>query len=451
MRLLVNNASDSRAVRFRQRRRHPERTETPAGSHPSPPPKGCNSRLSLVSLKSPFPWQFRLARLNERNRRRRGRAQRGFSGRHGKTMNANYRNFALWVIIFLLVLALVTLFQSPGQKAPSSEITFSQLLTDADAGNIRDVTIAGPEITGHMKDGRAFQTYAPNDPVARPDPVQEGRDDHGEAAVRRQQLGADDHFQRPAGPAVPRPVDLHDPPDAGRRGQGDGLRQVEGQAFDRGVGPRHLRGRRRRRRGQGRPAGDRRVPARPAEVPEARRADSARRAAGRPARHRQDADRPRGRGRSERAVLHHFRLRLRRDVRRRRREPRARHVRAGQEERALHHLHRRNRRGRPPSRRGPRRRQRRARADPEPAARRDGRLRAERRHHHHRRDQPARRARSGAAASRPLRPADRDLQPRLHRPREDPQGSRAQGPARARRRPQGRRARHARASPARIS
>ena len=44
-------------------------------------------------------------------------------------MNANYRNFALWVIIFLLVLALVTLFQSPGQKAPSSEITFSQLLS----------------------------------------------------------------------------------------------------------------------------------------------------------------------------------------------------------------------------------------------------------------------------------------------------------------------------------
>src|SRR5271163_966521 len=79
-------------------------------------------------------------------------------------MNANYRNFALWVIIFLLVLALVTLFQSPGQKSPSSEITFSQLLTDADAGNIRDVTIAGPEISGHMKDGRSFQTYAPSDP-----------------------------------------------------------------------------------------------------------------------------------------------------------------------------------------------------------------------------------------------------------------------------------------------
>ena len=63
----------------------------------------------------------------------------------GNAMNANLRNFALWVIIFLLVLALVTLFQSPSQKAPSSEILFSQLLTEVDAGHVRDVTIAGPE------------------------------------------------------------------------------------------------------------------------------------------------------------------------------------------------------------------------------------------------------------------------------------------------------------------
>src|ERR1700684_2766604 len=83
---------------------------------------------------------------------------------NGNVMNANLRNFALWVIIFLLVLALVTLFQSPSQKAPSSEILFSQLLTEVDAGHVRDVTIAGPDISGHYKDGRAFQTYAPSDP-----------------------------------------------------------------------------------------------------------------------------------------------------------------------------------------------------------------------------------------------------------------------------------------------
>jgi cell division protein FtsJ len=57
--------------------------------------------------------------------------------------------------------------------------------------------------------------------------------------------------------------------------------------------------------------------------------------------------------------------------------PRARHVRAGEEARAVHHLHRRDRRGRPPARRRPGRRQRRARADAEPDAGRDGRLRGQ--------------------------------------------------------------------------
>ncbi len=45
---------------------------------------------------------------------------------------------------------------------------------------------------------------------------------------------------------------------------------------------------------------------------------------------------------SQRAVLHHLRVGLRRDVRRRRRQPRPRHVRPGEEERPLHHLHRRD-------------------------------------------------------------------------------------------------------------
>ena len=79
-------------------------------------------------------------------------------------MNPNFRNFALWVIIFLLVLALVTLFQSPGQKTTSSEITFSQLLTEVDQGHVKEVTIAGADISGRFTDNRPFMTYAPSDP-----------------------------------------------------------------------------------------------------------------------------------------------------------------------------------------------------------------------------------------------------------------------------------------------
>src|ERR1700757_467973 len=80
-------------------------------------------------------------------------------------MNANLRNFALWVIIVLLLLALFTLFQNPGQRTTSQDISFSQLLNEVDQGRVRDVLIQGPEIHGNFTDGRPFNTYAPNDPT----------------------------------------------------------------------------------------------------------------------------------------------------------------------------------------------------------------------------------------------------------------------------------------------
>src|SRR6201991_381150 len=80
-------------------------------------------------------------------------------------MNANLRNFALWVIIVLLLLALFTLFQNPSQRTQSQEISFSQLLNEVEQGRVRDVLIQGPEIHGNFTDGRSFQTYSPNDPT----------------------------------------------------------------------------------------------------------------------------------------------------------------------------------------------------------------------------------------------------------------------------------------------
>ncbi len=138
----------------------------------------------------------------------------------------------------------------------------------------------------------------------------------------------------------------------------------------------HLQGRGRRRRGQGGAAGDHRVPEGAAEVPEARRPDPQGRAADRAP--RAPARRCWRRAIAGEANVPFFSISGSDFV-----EmfvgvgasPRARPVRAGQEERALHHLHRRDRRRRPPPRRRPRRRPRRARADAQPAAGRDGRLR----------------------------------------------------------------------------
>ena len=197
----------------------------------------------------------------------------------------------------------------------------------------------------------------------------------------------------------------------GRRLARDELRQVARQANVGRLAEGHVPRRGRCRRGGRGAARDQGVPREPQEVPGARRADSEGRAALRPARHRQDAAGARGRRRGRRAVLLDLGLGLRRDVRRRRRQPRARPVRAGQAELALHHLHGRDRRRRPPPRRRPRRRSRRARADAQPAAGRDGRLRDEGQHHPDRRHQPARHPRPGAAAARPLRPPGRRRPP----------------------------------------
>src|SRR5438105_1284798 len=79
-------------------------------------------------------------------------------------MNANLRNLALWVIIVLLLLALFTLFQNPGQRTSTVDISFSQLLNEVENGRVKDVVIQGPEIHGTYTHGGSFQTYAPNDP-----------------------------------------------------------------------------------------------------------------------------------------------------------------------------------------------------------------------------------------------------------------------------------------------
>ena len=186
-------------------------------------------------------------------------------------MNANLRNFALWVIIVLLLLALFTLFQNPGQRASSQDISFSQLLSEVDAGKVRDVLIQGPDIHGTFTDGRSFQTYAPNDPTPGPAPLRQGRGDHRAAAGRQRAVVRVAAGVVAALHRADRRLDLPVAPDAGRRRQGAGLRQEPRQASDRGAWPRHLRGRRRRRRGEIRPAGDRRVPARPRQIPAARR------------------------------------------------------------------------------------------------------------------------------------------------------------------------------------
>jgi cell division protease FtsH len=79
-------------------------------------------------------------------------------------MNANFRNFALWVIIGLVLIALFNLFQNTGSRTAGRDIPYSQFTSDVDQGRVRSVIISGQDIAGSYSDGSAFETYAPQDP-----------------------------------------------------------------------------------------------------------------------------------------------------------------------------------------------------------------------------------------------------------------------------------------------
>ena len=73
-----------------------------------------------------------------------------------------FRNFALGVLIVLLLLALFTLFQNPGQRTTDNEISFSQFLAEVDQGRVRDVRC--PSRFSNLRyssDRSSFPTYAP--------------------------------------------------------------------------------------------------------------------------------------------------------------------------------------------------------------------------------------------------------------------------------------------------
>ncbi len=79
-------------------------------------------------------------------------------------MNPNYRNFALWAIIALLLVALFNLFQSPNQHVATADIEYSKFLDDVDSGKVKRVDIAGERIIGTYNDnGTGFSTYSPGD------------------------------------------------------------------------------------------------------------------------------------------------------------------------------------------------------------------------------------------------------------------------------------------------
>jgi cell division protease FtsH len=70
-----------------------------------------------------------------------------------------YKNMALWVVLLLMILLLVTVLRQT--KTAPQEITYTEFLTKLEAGEIERVTMEEGHVSGRLSDGHDFATFVP--------------------------------------------------------------------------------------------------------------------------------------------------------------------------------------------------------------------------------------------------------------------------------------------------
>lgn len=76
-------------------------------------------------------------------------------------LNQMSRNLMLWAIIVLAMVMLFNMFQQP--QGAVQRVPYSDFLNQVDNGQLLSVTIQGHTLTGKTAEGKAVQTYAPQD------------------------------------------------------------------------------------------------------------------------------------------------------------------------------------------------------------------------------------------------------------------------------------------------
>jgi len=71
------------------------------------------------------------------------------------------RNLLLWAIIILLVVSLFSMVQGTSSKTQASEISYSTLMREAEAGRIQAVSLNGMKLVGVYDDGSSFTSTTP--------------------------------------------------------------------------------------------------------------------------------------------------------------------------------------------------------------------------------------------------------------------------------------------------
>jgi cell division protease FtsH len=73
-------------------------------------------------------------------------------------VNSTFKTIAFWLVIVLSAFLLWQVVKSSNSGQKEKDINFSQFMSDVDKGNVREVTVTGPEVRGKYTDNTGFHT-----------------------------------------------------------------------------------------------------------------------------------------------------------------------------------------------------------------------------------------------------------------------------------------------------
>jgi cell division protease FtsH len=76
-------------------------------------------------------------------------------------MNGNFRNFAIWLVILLMLMGLFQVFMSSNRNVSVADKSYSQFVGEVDSGSVKSVTITNNIVNGTLSDGTRFETVLP--------------------------------------------------------------------------------------------------------------------------------------------------------------------------------------------------------------------------------------------------------------------------------------------------
>jgi len=75
----------------------------------------------------------------------------------------NARNFAFWIVLLLLILALFNLFSNGQSTMASGQVNYSDFIAAVDSGDVQKVRIDGENVQYTGSDGKTYTTVVPGD------------------------------------------------------------------------------------------------------------------------------------------------------------------------------------------------------------------------------------------------------------------------------------------------